>query len=122
MQYNQLHDDILAPIINNIKSFPDYTYEPINEFNKKCILRFKEKYAVPSILQTKIINYYHEELCHPGYDRTLNSIKINFYWNNMDKYVLEITNNCKICIACKLRTGPRYGFLPLKNIKQDIYP
>jgi len=121
IQYNQLHNDILAPIINNIKSFPNYTYEPINKFNKKCILRFKEKYAVPSILQTKIINYYHEELCYPGYNRTENSIKINFYWNNIDKDILEIIENCKICAACKLRTGPRYGFLPLKDIKQDIY-
>ena len=48
-------------------------------------------------------------------------INIIFYFN-MNKQISEILDNCEICAACKLRTGPRYGYLPLKNIEQDTYP
>ena len=79
MRYEQTKDAKLASIINNIRNFPNYSYEPINNFNRNNILKYKNKYVVPKSLQNKIIDYYHEELCHSGLKRTSKSIAISFY-------------------------------------------
>ena len=43
------------------------------------LLCFDNRIVVPKVLQTKILEWYHYLLVHPGRDRTLKSIQQHFY-------------------------------------------
>ena len=51
------------------------------------LLCYSDRVVVPKVLQTKILEWYHYLLVHPGRDRTLKSISQHFYWKDMAKYV-----------------------------------
>ena len=82
----------------------------------------QNKHVAPESLQNKIVDYYHNELCYPGYEITLKSIAINFYWKSLQNDVSEIVKNCRTCTICKKPTGSRHEYLPLKNVEQDTHP
>jgi hypothetical protein len=42
-----------------------------------------EKLYIPKDLRMRIVNWYHETLCHPGANRTEETIRQHFTWGNM---------------------------------------
>ena len=78
------------------------------------LLCFSDRIVVPKVLQTKILEWYHYLLVHPGRDRTLKSISQHFYWKGMSKDVEKFCKKCPICQTTKVNSK-KYGLLPAKE-------
>ena len=59
---------------------------------------------VPQPLRKPLITWYHNNLCHPGADRTELTIRRNFYWKNIRDHVREHVAKCNECSLLKKRT------------------
>jgi hypothetical protein len=77
-----------------------------------------QKYDSSSKLPTKssIITWYHTTLCHPGINRTEETIGEHLWWPKMRE---QITNYVKICPVCQRnkRQQKKYGLLLPKEAK-----
>jgi hypothetical protein len=69
-------------------------------------------------LRIPIIDWYHNNLCHPGAKRTERTIRQRLVWPGLSKDVEAYVKNCDACQRCKQR--PKYGQLPAKDV--DIRP
>ena len=72
------------------------------------------KIVVPAKLQKRIVNWYHQTLCHPGETRTEATIGQHFYWEHMRRDVHKECSTCHLCQVTK-RTKKKYGHLPAKE-------
>ena len=96
---------------------PDTRYQ-ITSFrgggiNRKLIC-LNGKIVIPATLQKRVVNWYHETLCHPGETRTENTISQYLTWVNLRKTVHEVCSTCHTCQISK-RTKKKYGHLPEKE-------
>ena len=73
----------------------------------------KDKIVVPISLQQRMVEWYHEILCHPGMTRTEETIRQHFWWNTLRKDVQTTCETCDVCQRTK-RTNIKYGHLPEK--------
>ena len=55
---------------------------------------------VPAKLQELCMQLHHEQSAHPGMDRTLKTMKNNYFWESMR---IETQNHCASCRMCELR-------------------
>ena len=78
------------------------------------IICYKDKIAVAKSQQARIIKWYHEYLCHPGINRTEETIGQHFHWPKMRA---QITHNVTTCLNCQRnkRKKDKYGHLPPKE-------
>ena len=74
----------------------------------------KAKIYVPTILQKKIVQWYHTMLCHPRENRTEATIHQHYYWSNLRDTVVEVVKPCHICQVSK-KGQKNYGQLPAKE-------
>ena len=82
--------------------------------NKTLVVYDKNnRMPIPSSLRQDIITWYHTNLCHPGIDRTEQSIRQNFTWKNMRKDIRHHVETCDKCQRLKRHTE-KYGELPAK--------
>jgi hypothetical protein len=65
---------------------------------------FKEKIVIPERLQKHVINWYHTTLCHPGINRTEETIGQHLWWPKMRAH---ITNYVQICPHVKETRGDK---------------
>ena len=49
----------------------------------RYLLCYNDKIAFPTKLQKHVIDWYHTILCHPGINRTEESISQHLYWPKM---------------------------------------
>ena len=93
----------------------DYT---INTFHggerDRLLICHKGKIAVPKSLQSRIVDWYHTMLCHPGETRTEETIRQHFDWKGLRT---EVTRQCKTCHICQLtkKRHKKLGHLPAKE-------
>jgi hypothetical protein len=75
---------------------------------------YKNKIVVPAKLQNHTIDWYHTTLCHPGINRTEESIGQHLWWPKMRS---QITRYVQICPTCQRnkRKVKKYGWLPPKE-------
>ena len=78
------------------------------------LITYKDKIYIPTPLQQSIVTWYHEYLCHPGENRTEETIRSNFTWPNLRKHVLMFCKTCRKCQMCK-KSQKKYGHLPPKT-------
>jgi len=78
------------------------------------LLCFKNKIVVPTSLTKRMIQWYHFLLCHPGINRTEETISQHFYWPKMRD---QITNDVLTCAVCQKQKKQvrKYGLLPEKT-------
>ena len=67
---------------------------------------YKDKIAVPNQLQKHVIMWYHTTLCHPGINRTEETIRQHLWWPKMRDH---ITNYAKICPLCNRKLSMDYS-------------
>ena len=65
--------------------------------------------CIPRSLREEIIQGYHHNNCHVGFDRTYASIKESYYWPNLYTDVYNVINGCENCQRSKK--------LPNKKVK-----
>ena len=83
---------------------------------------YNGKIWVPPNLQPRIIEWYHENLRHPGVTRTINSINQNFNWKGMRAQVEDHVKSCDQCQRHKITGKLNYGHLPLVSALRDKEP
>jgi transposase InsO family protein len=80
----------------------------------RSLVCYKDKIVVPTQLQQHVIDWYHTTLCHPGINRTEESIAQHLFWPKMRN---QITNHVLACPTCQRnkRKVKKYGWLPPKE-------
>jgi len=78
------------------------------------LLCYKDRIAIPKRLQNRIVQWYHTTLCHPGINRTEETISQHFYWKNMRDQITRDVTTCAICQKQK-KQRKKYGLLPEKE-------
>jgi hypothetical protein len=66
---------------------------------------------VPSGNRHNLLKIFHDDQSHVGWEKTLASIKLYFWFPNMTRYVRKYVEHCLLCAVRKNRTGPKQGFL-----------
>ena len=98
----QLNDPYCAPIINTINIRKNFNYESILLHDNNKMLRSSDnKVVIPLCLQSRIIEFYHEELCHSVTNRTLENIVNNLFWTSMTSDVEYFVSQCDVCARLK---------------------
>ena len=78
------------------------------------VITYKNKIYIPEALQLRVIEWYHEYLCHPGETRTEETIRRTMTWPNLREQVRSFCKTCKQCQKCK-KIRKQYGHLPAKK-------
>ena len=74
---------------------------------------YKDKIVIPKLLQKHVISWYHTLLCHPGINRTEESIAQHLWWPKMRDQITNYVTSCPTCQRNK-RKNKKYGHLPPK--------
>jgi hypothetical protein len=75
---------------------------------------YNEKIVVPTALQKQVLDWYHTTLCHPGINRTEESIGQHLHWPKMRSQITKHVQSCPTCQRNK-RKVKKYGWLPPKE-------
>jgi RNase H-like domain found in reverse transcriptase/Integrase zinc binding domain len=97
------------------KDSEKYTLQDFHGGGKTTsLICHKNKIVVPNRLQKAEITWYHTTICHPGINRTEETIGQHLWWPNMREH---ITNYVKICPVCQRnkRRQKKYGLIPPKE-------
>lgn len=106
----------LDKTIQKILKFPKTMYQIVPyhgggiTHNLVC---FKDKIVVPCKLQKHVISWYHTVLCHPGINRTEESIGQHLWWPKMRDHITLYVQSCPVCQLNK-RQNKKLGWLPPK--------
>ena len=77
------------------------------------------KIVVPTSMQKRMVDWYHDVLMHPGETRMELTIGQHFYWSKMRTTIQGLCRRCRTCRLTK-KTTVKYGKLPPK--KPDVLP
>ena len=69
---------------------------------------------MPKSLRKRILEWYHDQLMHPGITRMIKTIRQHFTWPKLDNDVEKICKSCRTCQLTK-KTKKKYGHLPPKE-------
>ena len=70
----------------------------------------KDKIVVPPALQSQIVEWYHSYLGHPGINRTEQTIKQHFWWEEMRQHITKYVATCGTCQKNKTKYK-KYGLV-----------
>ena len=74
----------------------------------------RPRLVVPEALQSKVVEWYHHYLQHPGRDRLEETLTQSLYWRGMRADIKKFTRKCHRCQLGKKRKR-KYGHLPPKE-------
>ena len=79
-----------------------------------ALINYKGKIYIPTVLQRRIVAWYHEYLAHPGQTRLEATIRQVYTWPHLREHVYE---HCRTCDKCQLSKKQRkkYGHVPPKD-------
>ena len=79
------------------------------------VIVYKNHIYIPNNLRSKVLDWYHHYLCHPGKTRMYKTIASTMYWENMEKDIAVFTKACPTCQRFK-KKRKKYGQLPPKQV------
>ena len=74
--------------------------------------------CLPTALQKKTVDWYHERLCNQGETQTEHTLRQNFDWKGLRTTVHDVCNKCQTCQIAKT-TNQKYGKLPPKQAETN---
>ena len=86
----------------------------------KQLACYKDKIVIPKMLQKHVIDWYHTVLCHPGINRTEETISQHLWWPKMRDQITKYVQACPTCQKNK-RKQKMYGHLPPKEAEAEIW-
>ena len=93
-----------------------YQIKPFTGGGKtRDLICYKEKIVVPKSLQSRIIQWYHDYLGHPGINRTEETIGQHLWWPKMRNQITNSVTSCDSCQKNKRRHTKKFGHLPEKE-------
>jgi transposase InsO family protein len=78
------------------------------------LICYNGKMVIPTSLQKRVIEWYHNYLSHPGINRTEETIGQHLYWPKMRDQVTTTVKSCPVCQRNK-KQRKQYGHLPPKE-------
>ena len=103
--------------IQKILKMPDSAYKN-KEFHGggkvTSLACHNDKIVIPGLLQKHVIMWYHTTLCHPGINRTEETIGQHLWWPKMRSHITNYVQKCPLCQRNK-RKQKKYGLIPPKN-------
>jgi transposase InsO family protein len=105
------YKDLLSKIQTNPENFPDFKIEDnsIYKFVKRTTdlgdWLYDWKLVIPPDRRTEILKAEHDNVAHQGFTKTLNRIKLRYYWPRMAPQIKEYVSNCEICKSSKPLTS-----------------
>ena len=109
----QQDDPDLMKILKTAKQ--DYHLKDFHGGGKtRSLVCYKDKIVVPKRLQRHVTNWYHTCLCHPGINRTEETIGQHLWWPKMREMITRYVNSCPVCQRNK-RKQKLYGHIPPKE-------
>ena len=78
----------------------------------------RQQLVLPSVYRTQVLKGLHDEIGHPGRDRTISLVSERFFWPGMRSDVEDWVKSCRRCLCRKSATNER---APLVNIT-TTYP
>lgn len=69
----------------------------------------RPKPLVPKQSRLGLLRIFHDEQCHIGPDKTIESIKRHFWFPRLAHFVRKYIKHCLLCAIKKTRTGPLQG-------------
>jgi hypothetical protein len=103
-----------ATLKKHLLRHPEYFSKPVEGTE---LITFHQRIYIPKPLRQRVLEWYHEMLCHPGAKRTERTIRQHLVWPGLSKDVEKFVSTCHQCQIAKTRK--QYGHLPIKeaNIK-----
>lgn len=71
----------------------------------------KIRYFVPRHSRLGLLRLFHDEQCHIGTDKTIDSILKHFWFPRLRNFVKNYIKHCLICAVKKTHTGPKQGLI-----------
>ena len=84
----------------------------------RTLICYSEKIAIPRSLRKHVVQWYHDNLCHPGQFRTEATIRQHFHWPTLREDVRKYCSTCDVCQRTK-KNKKKYGLLPEKAAETD---
>ena len=88
------------------RKFSDQSYDLITKHGKIC---------VPTKLQRKTAQWYHEHLCHPGETRMELTLRQHYDWKGLITTVKQVGRACTTCQRRKKGKKIKYSKIPPKD-------
>lgn len=63
--------------------------------------------CVPVTVREALVKAYHDNNCHPGFQRTYESIREKYYWEGMYENIHCWTTTCDLCLRSKSMNHPQ---------------
>lgn len=67
------------------------------------------RYFVPRQSRLGLLKLFHDEQCHIGIDKTVDSIYKHFWFPRLRQFARNYIRHCLVCAVKKTRTGPFQG-------------
>ena len=90
----------------------DPNYQKL-EVEGETLVHYRNRIYIPEQLRSRIMNWYHEYLVHPGKVRMLETMANIMYWPKMAEHVDRFVKSCHKCQIAK-KNRKKYGHLPPK--------
>ena len=120
LDYNLLYAEQRKEITLMAKiGTPGFALKALHGGGKRTdLVCHNDRIVVPTSLRRRLVNWYHNQLCHPGETRTEQTIRQHFTWPKLTK---EVSNICSACHTCQLtkKHTKKYGKLPAKIAEID---
>ena len=84
------------------------------ETKQRQLCAVGDKILVPASLQMRMVEWCHENLCHPGEDRTEDTIVQHFAWKGVRKTARQLCKTCDAC-QCMKKKKKKHGKPPPKT-------
>ena len=81
----------------------------------RVLVCYNDKIVVPTALQKHVIDWYHTTLCHPGINRTEESIAQHLFWPRMRSQITSHVQACPTCQRNKRKVKNMDGCHPKKQ-------
>ena len=78
-----------------------HRYIPSDPYLKQ-IRPIIEQIVIPQSLQLRVLQQFHDNFSHPGFDRTFNTIRERFYYRQMYTSIRKYVNTCPVCQRSKI--------------------
>ena len=101
-------DQAMSKTFNNLKMIRGILYREIKDGENTI-----QQLVLPTIYRKTVLQGLHNDVGHPGRDRTLSLIRERFYWPRITAEIEEWTKQCQRCL---LRKSPTTNRAPLNNI------
>ena len=104
----------VAEVIAGLKDpKSQWAYKEVEGFK---LIHCFEKIYVPKSLRSRVLNWYHHYLCHPGGDRLAATLKQVSIWRGMVSQARKLCRECSACQKFKKRST-KYGQLAPKEVE-----